>query len=215
MKVVIWGASGHARVVAEALQLDGEHEIAGFVDDVNPVRRGTLVVGLPVLGGREVLPALLARGVRGLVFGFGKNVARLRLAPEVRAQGFILIRAVHPRAIVARDATIGAGTVVAAGAVINPGATIGECAIINTGSIVDHDAIVEDGAHVCPGVSLAGSVRVGRGAWVGIGSSVIEKVRIGAGALIGAGAAVVNDVPDGALAVGVPARVIGPVKTPP
>jgi len=45
-------------------------------------------------------------------------------------------------------------------------------------------------------------------AWLGFGVIVLDGVRIGKGAVVGAGAVVTNDVPDGAIAVGVPARAI-------
>ncbi len=45
-------------------------------------------------------------------------------------------------------------------------------------------------------------------AWLGVGVIVLDGVRIGKGAVIGAGAVVTRDVPDGAIAVGVPARVV-------
>jgi acetyltransferase-like isoleucine patch superfamily enzyme len=54
-----------------------------------------------------------------------------------------------------------------------------------------------------------GTIAVGDGAWLGFGVVVLDGVRIGAGSVIGAGAVVTADVPDGCVAVGVPARVIG------
>jgi UDP-N-acetylbacillosamine N-acetyltransferase len=195
-------------VVADIIRLQGDYEIVGFIDDVNPERAGSKFGGADVLGGREKLEYLRRESVGHLIFGFGDCEARLRLARLAREKGFRLATAIHPSAVVAADVVIGAGTVVAAGAVINPGATIGENAIVNTCASVDHDCRVEEGAHVCPGVRLAGNVVVGRAAWVGIGATVVNRTRIGSGAIIGAGAVVVDDMPDGVVARGVPARVI-------
>jgi len=207
-KLVIWGTSGHASVVADIIRLRGEYEIVGFIDDVNPRQAGSKFSGAHILGGQEKLEHLRREGIEHIIFGFGDCEARLRLARLVREKGFRLATAIHPSAVVAADAVIGAGTVVAAGAVINPGATIGENAIVNTCASVDHHCRVEDGAHVCPGVRLAGNVVVGRAAWVGIGATVVDRKRIGSRAIIGAGAVVVDDMPDGVVARGVPARVI-------
>lgn len=207
-QLVIWGASGHAKVVADIIQLRGEYEIAGFIDDCATSRIGESFCGSAILGGREALDQLLRDGVRHAILAFGNCGARLKLAEYLLSQGFTLISAIHPSAIVAGDVLVGQGTVVAAGAVINPSARIGANVIINTSASIDHDAIVEDGAHICPGVHLAGDVMVGKGAWIGIGSSVIEKIRIGDGAVVGAGSVVVAHIPPHTLSFGVPAKVI-------
>jgi acetyltransferase EpsM len=206
--VAVWGASGHALVVADILRLTGRCRIAGFLDDVNPGRRGEAFCGAKVLGGREQLAALRRRGVRHLALAFGDCAGRLELAELARERGFTLLTAVHPRAVVAGDVALGEGTVVAAGAVINPAARIGRVVIVNTSASVDHECLVEAGAHVAPGAHLAARVTVGRGAWVGLGAAVKEGVSIGAGACVGAGAVVLADVPPGMLAYGVPARAV-------
>ena len=54
--------------------------------------------------------------------------------------------------------------------------------------------------------------RVKRGASIGSNATIVAGVTVGSGALIGAGAVVTADVPDYALAVGVPARIIGDVR---
>jgi acetyltransferase EpsM len=207
-KVVVWGAGGHALVVADILRLVGEYEVAGFLDDVNEAREAKGFFGAPVFYGRAELPRLKGMGVGHVIFGFGDCAARLRLAGEVRAMGLSLARAIHPKAVVAVDVPVGVGTVIAAGAVVNPGSFVGENVNVAPLASVDHECVIEDGAHLSPGVHLSGKASIGRGAWIGIGALIGDNVRVGADSLVGAGALVLGDVPERSLVYGSPARVI-------
>jgi UDP-N-acetylbacillosamine N-acetyltransferase len=205
--LIIWGAGGHACVVADIVRLVGAYAIVGFLDD-EPGRCGEPFCRAAVLGSREQLDGLRAKGVKHLIVAVGSCPARLVMAEIAHSHGFRLTVAVHPQAIVADDAIIGAGTVIAAGAVVSPGALLGACVIVNTRASVDHECELDDGVHIGPGAHLGGRVTVGRGAWVGLGAAVRERVTVGAGALVGMGAVVVEDIPAGMVAYGVPARVV-------
>jgi UDP-N-acetylbacillosamine N-acetyltransferase len=204
-KIVIWGASGHGRVVADIVVARGAFELAGFIDDVR--EPGTRLLGAPLLGNRSALEGCRRHGVSHLLVGVGDCKSRLALAAQASAMGFALGSAVHPRAVVAPDAVIGPGSVVAAGAVINTGATLGSSTIVNTSASVDHECVIGDGVHIGPGAHLGGRVSVGRGTWIGIGAIVSDRITIGTGSIIGAGAVVVRNIPDHVVAFGVPARV--------
>jgi acetyltransferase EpsM len=206
--VIIWGSSGHALVVADILSQQKEVAIAGMIDDFNRDRHGTLVEGIPVLGGREYLDQAAAQGVTHVVFGFGDCAARLQLAAVVEAKGLSLATAIHPRATVAGNSRVGPGAVVAAGAVIGPRACLDQNVIVNTCASVDHECHIEAGAHIGPGARLGGLVTVAAAAWLGIGAIVLDRIHIGAGSIVGAGAVVTKDVPAGVVAYGVPARVV-------
>jgi UDP-N-acetylbacillosamine N-acetyltransferase len=210
IRLVIWGASGHARVVADAARACGQFEIAGFLDDSNPAGAATPFEGADILGGRNQLQALRKAGVNHLIVAVGDWQVRLQLGRLAQKHGFRLPVLVHPRAVVAPDVVLGPGSFVAPGAVINPGTRVGRQVIVNTAASVDHECRIRDGVHISPGVRVAGCVTIGRGTWVGIGSTVIDRIRIGAGSLIGAGSVVVRHVPDGVVAYGNPARVIRP-----
>jgi sugar O-acyltransferase (sialic acid O-acetyltransferase NeuD family) len=212
-RIVIWGASGHAMVIADIVRLSAAYDIVGFLDDVEPGRQNTKFQGLPILGGREQLDKLRDSGVEFLIVGIGDCEARLRLAEVAREKEFSLGTAIHPRAIIAADVEIGPGTMVAAGAVINPGSRIGSNVIINTSASVDHECLIGDGAHVGPGVNLGGNVRVGSGSWIGIGATVRDGIVIGARSIVGAGALVLRDVPEETVAFGVPAEVKRKIAT--
>lgn len=206
--LVIWGSSGHARVVAEAARATGHWQIVGFVDDVNLDRRGNAFCGAIVLGSREVLPDLRRRGVRQLFIGFGQNHARLRLARELEQQGFEFPVLVHPTATVASDARLGAGVFIGPGAVVSADVWLGEQTIVNSGAIVEHESRIADGVHLCPRSCLAGAVIVGEASWVGAGAVVRDKLTVGRDAVIGMGAVVTRSVPDGCVVYGCPARVV-------
>jgi sugar O-acyltransferase (sialic acid O-acetyltransferase NeuD family) len=205
--IVIWGAAGHAKVVADVLRATAQFELVGLIDDTAPQRRGELHYGIPILGGREMLDALLANGTR-LMFGFGDNAARLRIGAEMAARGFVFPTLVHPSAVVSPTAQIGAGSFVAAGAVVNSDARVGAQVIVNSGAIVEHDNEVGDGVHLSPRACLSGWVRVGRASWIGSGAVVRDRITIGERCVVGVGSVVVADIPDAAMAYGCPARVV-------
>lgn len=209
--IVVWGAGGHARVVAQTLHRLRSWEILGFLDDVDAHRAGEPFAGATVLGGHEILPALRERGLTSLALGFGDNRARLERWAGLQRQGFEFPVLIDPHALVAEDAVIGEGSYIAAGAIVQPGVRIGAQVIVNTGAVVDHDCVVEDGVHIGPRACLCGHVSVGRGAWIGAGSVVRDRARIGEGAYVGIGALVLSGIADGMLAYGHPAQAIRPV----
>jgi sugar O-acyltransferase (sialic acid O-acetyltransferase NeuD family) len=206
--VIVFGASGHAKVVIDIIEREGRLSIPFLVDDDLSLK-GTEVYGYRVAGDRHDLLSLREEyGVDRVIVGIGSNRARLKVASWLTEAGFSLGTAVHPSAQVARGVTIGAGTVVMAGAVINSDTVIGEHVIVNTGATVDHDCRIGNGVHLAPGSILCGTVTVGEGCFVGAGGVIIPNLTLGTNVIVGAGATVVKDVPDGVMVVGTPARVV-------
>lgn len=84
-----------------------------------------------------------------------------------------------------------------------------EVAIAQNCAFYPYDHGIEAGAPIGrQSLQSKGGILIGDGAWLGTGVIVLSGVRIGKGAVIGAGSVVTRDIPDGAVAVGVPARVV-------
>lgn len=202
--LLILGAGGHAKVLAETALAAGITAELAFLDD----RPLNTLLGWPVLG-----PLALARNPElhrqwpQAAVAIGHALTRLRWLQELEQLGYGLPAIVHPSAVVSPSAAIGPGSLLLAGAVLQSQAQLGRGVILNTACSVDHDCQLADGVHICPGVHLAGEVTVGPRSWIGIGASVIQQLQIGADVTVGAGAAVVGDLPNGVTAVGVPARI--------
>lgn len=202
-RVVVIGAGDHAKVVLEALWAMNVFEVVGLTD---PGSTDLDVLGVPVLGGDELLPGLYEQGVASAVVAIGSNRRRQQIGQSLLALGFTLPVVIHPTALVSPSATIGQGAVIMARAVVGTLAIIGELAIINTGAIVEHDNRIGRSAHIGPGVALAGGVQIGDRTLVGVGSAVRPDISVGDDSVIGAGSAVVVDVPSGVTVAGSPAR---------
>lgn len=200
--ILVLGAGGHGKVVADILCCQGQ-PVVGFLDD-DPALWGSARLGLPVLG---AIATYVEHAPGGLVLGVGNTAARTRIVARlgVRADG-LWRNAIHPRATVARSVRLGRGVAVMAGAVVNPDAALGDHCVINTGATVDHDCVIGDFAHLGPGARLAGGIRVGREAFIGVGASIMPCLSIGEGAIVGAGSVVIADVPGHVTVKGIPAR---------
>ena len=207
-RVIIVGAGGHAKVIADALLTAARHGAAllpiGFVDD-NPALAGQIIGGLPVLG---PVTAITSHPHEGVVVALGDNAARRRVVIGLRQLNESFIIARHPSAIIADAVEIGPGVMICAGAIVNTATRIGAHVILNTGSSVDHDCDNADFVHIAPGSHVGGGVTVGGGTLIGIGSTLLPGVRVGADCIVGAGAVVLHPVPDGATVIGVPARLL-------
>jgi len=208
-RVVGLGAGGHAKVVIEILQLMGGYELVGLLDPKKELWN-TKVLGIPVLGGDDLLPKLYKEGVRHAFIGLGTigdTRPRRELYEKARSYGFQIVRAIHPQATISSSAVIGDGSTIMASAVINAAAKLGDNVIVNTGAIIEHDCVIGDHVHIATGARLASTVHVGNGSHIGLGASIRQCICIGRNAIVGAGAVVVEDVPDDVVVAGVPARI--------
>jgi len=205
---VVIGGGGHAKVVIDAMRLQGRYKPVA-VTDSDDLRKQDSVLGVPIVGNDNELKKLYSQGIKHFIVGLGSrrnNLTRKDLFDLARGYGFMPAMVVHPNALLATSATVGLGSLVLAGAIINPDARIGENVIINTGAIVEHDCVVGNHVHLCPGVRLSGSVEVGEGSLVSAGALVRQNLQIGDWVVIGMGAVVVKSVAPRSTVAGVPAR---------
>jgi sugar O-acyltransferase (sialic acid O-acetyltransferase NeuD family) len=201
--IVIIGASGHARVVIDIVEKQGQHRIAGLLDRNTP--RGQSCFGYEILGVEADLQSL---GVAGYLIGIGDNATRAGVAALLESCGVQPVTAIHPSAQLARGVVVGPGTVVMAGAILNSNAKTGRHCILNTKSSLDHDSEMADFSSLGPNVTIGGNASVGAYTAVAISATLLHRVSVGAHSVIGAGSTVLHDIPDRVVAYGSPARVI-------
>lgn len=209
-KYLVWGSSGHARVIAEMVSLLHGEVVAVFDNDENAK---PVVAGVPLFYGESGLSEWIERN-RGEVaplahvaIGGGRGLDRLEILRLFEAHGIGSNVIVHPDASVSGSAEIGNGSQVLARCVIAAGVEIGEGCIINHGSSVDHETILGPGCHIAPGATLCGCVRIGSNVFVGAGATILPRITVGSNAVIGAGSVVTKDIPDSVVAYGNPCRI--------
>lgn len=138
-RLLIIGAGGHGKVVAEIAEDIGYEEIA-FLDDNN----------LNAIG--KVSDIEKFKGQYNTAFvGVGNNKLRGELIHKLKECRYHIPVLVHPTAYVSRTAKIGFGTVIEPRAIVNANACIAEGCIISVGSIIDHDAEVGSYSHINAG----------------------------------------------------------------
>lgn len=200
--LVILGAGGHGKVVADAALASGDYSSISFLDDAFPELME--VCGWPVTGKLADI-SKQAQDCAAIV-ALGDNSLRLEWLEKLDGLGFDIATICHPESIVAERVNIGAGTVLMAGSIVNIDTSIGKGCIINTGSTIDHDNHLGDGVHISPGANLGGGVVIGERTWIGIGACVVQEINIGEECIVGAGSVVLHTVEKGTTVVGSPAK---------
>lgn len=179
-KLVIIGASGHGKVVADIASNNGYDNII-FLDDNIHINE---CAGHPVIGKSTEIDNIEA----DVIVAIGNTLIRKQIQESIDESKLVTL--IHPKAVISQDVVIGKGSVVMAGAVINASARIGKGCIINTCASVDHDCIVNDYSHISVGSHLCGTVNIGSQTWVGAGAivsnnvSICDKCTVGALSLI-------------------------------
>ncbi|WP_323740883.1 NeuD/PglB/VioB family sugar acetyltransferase [Caenimonas koreensis] len=205
--LLILGAGGHGRVVADAALAGGQWSRV-FACDRDPARSGG---DLPHGGSGELLHGVMLMPIaQAMAVGvpvhvaIGKAAHRERECAALRAGALATVT--HPTASISRFATLAPGCFIAAQAVVAPGASLGTSVIVNHGVVVDHDVVVGEFSHIAPRAALGGGVSIGKRVLVGAGASVLPGIRIADDVTIGAGAVVVDHIDEPGTYAGVPAR---------
>lgn len=192
-RLVIIGASGHGKVIADIALKNGYQDIVFLDDDVHIKE----CAGFPVVG--RTCEATDMSGDK--VVAIGNAEIRKQISSQINTVSLI-----HPDAVISRRVEIGEGTVVMAGAVVNSDVRMGKGCIVNTGSSVDHDCVINDFVHVSVGAHVAGTCQIGDRTWIGAGATISNNVNICRDCMIGAGAVVIKDIKKPGVYVGVPAE---------
>lgn len=209
MDMVIIGGGSRAKVVIEVAQREGLNRVLGYVDDhASP---GDTILGVPVLGRMEDLPAIVARtgAAHGII---AVNDIGQRMAMAQRVQALVpdlkYATAVDPAAVLSRGVEVGAGTVVLAGARLGPDVTIGGHAYIGSSATVDADSSLGSFTSVNAGATIGEGCHVGSGSAIGMNAALVERVIVGTHCVVTPGAIVFESVPDLHVAEGYPARCV-------
>ena len=210
--ILILGAGGNSLAIADAIvainaasPAQPVYELIGFLDDL-PENQGRRILGFPVVGRIDDAHRWPhCRFINGIasVDSFRKKADVITRTGMPRERFETIV---HPRAIIARDARVGAGCAILANSVVCPEASIDDHVIMLQNSSINHHARLSRFVTVSAGVTVLGFVAVGEGAFLSGGVSVAPYVKIGAGAVIGLGSTVIRDVATGTVVAGNPAR---------
>ena len=202
--VVIIGAGGHAKVIADIIIKSGD-EVVGFLDD--NIKKDTIIIGNYKVIGKIEDCIKIQEDNKDFYFiiAIGNNHTRKEIAEKYSLNYYI---AIHPTAVIGMQVQIEKGTVIMANVCINPSAKIGKHCIINTGAIVEHDNEIKDFVHISPNATLCGTVKVGDCTHLGAGSTIKNNITITDNCIIGAGSVVVKNIEEEGTYVGVPAKKI-------
>lgn len=174
-RVIVIGAGGHGRSVAEAVLLLGRDELVGFVDD--GANANAKVWTYPMLGRTDVLHSLREHA-DAVVVAIGNNAVREMLHARMADAGFELLSVIHPTAFVSQTASLGPGCAVMASAVVGTEAHLCEGVIVNCGAIVDHHCRVDAFGHLGVNACMAGGSALGHRAWMQAGSALGYGVQV-------------------------------------
>ncbi|AEI48145.1 acetyltransferase [Runella slithyformis] len=195
--MLLYGASGHAKVIISCLRAN-LIPISGIFDDDLSKKE---LWKIPVVGSYRTD----YKPNESLIISIGNNLIRRQIAVSI---GHTFGKVLHPSAVIDASVEIGEGSVVFQNAVLQADACIGKHVIINTSSSVDHECNLADFVHIAPNATLCGNVRVGEGTLIGAGTIVAPNLRIGKSCLIAAGSVITKHIPDFAIVRGNPARVL-------
>ena len=208
MKSIIIGAGTYGEVYLAYLQEAGV-DIVGFLDD-NKDLHGSLVKGVRVLGGTDLLPSLRdTYQVEAVYCPIGNNKLRVRFLSLANQLGYQTPNYIHPSAIISSSVVIGKGVYVLLNTSIMPYVTIQDYVMISMNANIAHHSVLEEGTFISTGVNFGASIVAHKYSYVGISATIMTGIKnLGEDCLVGAGAVVIKDVPDKAVVAGVPAKVL-------
>ncbi len=201
-KLVIFPFNGNGVEALDCISPE-LYDVIGFIDD-DPEKRSSKfeIFQRTVIEEYEELLVLAVPGSPSSFHERAKNIHSLNL----NANRFIT--AIHPRASIGKNVTIGYNCLIMAGVVITSNAIIQNHVCILPNSVIHHDVKVKDYTLIGSNVVIAGGTSIGQNCYIGSGTNIINGIHIGDKSLVGLGSNVIKDVADNTTVAGNPAQLI-------
>ena len=211
-EILVIGASGHAKVIIEAIEYHKKYKIYGIIDSFK--QKGDSVLGYKIIGTEHCIPDLVKKGITKGIVAIGDNWTRYQMHQKIKklAPLFEFITVVHYSAIISPSVKIGKGTAILTNVKVNTDSKIGDGCILNTNASFGHDSVLSDFSSIAPGVTVAGNVSIDFCTAISLGANIIQGISIGKHSIVGAGSLVLTDVADFKKVFGVPAKEIKTIK---
>lgn len=206
-KIIIVGAGAHAQCVIAHIHEEGSFTVAGLLDNQ---KKGE-VLGVPILGGDELLGGLKKQGIShafpGAVLGANSDTEVCRRVTEkIMAEGLNIPNLVSSKAIVRLGVELSSGILIQPLAMVDVGVQLGRGVVVNSNVMVGHHCHIGDYAFFAGGAILNARLKIGQQAFIGMGA--IIYCDLGAHSKVAPGTVVMEPVPEGHIAFGNPMRLM-------
>jgi sugar O-acyltransferase (sialic acid O-acetyltransferase NeuD family) len=203
--LVIYGASGQARVVIDLAHSQG-FKIEYIIDEMN------LIDSKCYFGIKVVKKIIDIKKIYNHSYSIavGDNYIRRNIYNKIKKMFGDLHYPVisHTTSHISKSAKIGQGTVIMPLSVIGSYTSVENFCIINTKAAIDHDCLMEKFSSLGPGVVIGGGVNIGTGTAICIGSVVKNHINISSNCVLGANSFLNKNLPKNVVAYGTPAIII-------
>lgn len=153
MRLIILGAGGYGRTVADVAEQTGQFDGIAFLDDNSAA---------PDVAGKCAEFARFCDGQTAFYPAFGNNEGRLKWLYRLQEAGCAIPTIIHPTAYVTPTAQVEPGTVILPHAIVNTNCVVKAGCIVNCGAIIDHGCVLEEGVHICLGAIIKAENRIPR-----------------------------------------------------
>jgi sugar O-acyltransferase (sialic acid O-acetyltransferase NeuD family) len=211
-KIVIIGTGGFGREVLDLIgscnQAENIYDPLGFVVDPQYGTPGTMIDGLPILGGFDWLEKNASKVY--VVCAIGEPHLRLRVVNRLSKLNCRFINLVHPitKQLSSKWVTLGEGLILNACFTSNQ-VRVGNHVYINAYGIIGHDSTLMDFVTTAPSVHVDGYVTIETGCFIGTGATILPNVTVGEWSVIGAGSVIHKDIAANSTAIVLHPRTMG------
>ena len=212
-RVFILGGSGVGMVASAIIDKDPDAEVAGFLNDVEPV--GSYIGNfkkIPVVGTTDDVARLLEDKDTYFFIAYVGMLSEQKVYEKITALNIPRDRfytCIDDTAVFQKEyCSLGRGVLLAPLSQVGVDVTMEDNSMLFANAFVGHNSHLDRFAHVATNAVVGANVHVGKAVHVGSNATIKEKVTIGDFSLIGAGAVVLHDVPANSVVVGNPARVL-------
>jgi UDP-perosamine 4-acetyltransferase len=197
-KALIFGASGHANVIASILD---KNQMGIFFIDLVPTKGN-------IINEDDFFNDIDNYKNENIYIGIGSDKIRTKIYERLINSGITPSNCIAENSFIAHDAHIGNGVVICPGSVIGSKSIICNNTIVNTLSSVDHDCVLGNNSQLTASVTFGGNVKTGENCFFGMKSAVIPNINIGHNSIIMAGSVVYKSIPENVMFGGNPARLV-------